>query len=235
MKTGRSFLAFAVFLLLGSAFAAFFIAGRGVPGAYAIELPEPDRESGIPVSRAIHGRKSVRNYSAESLTLDQAGQLLWAAGGATIDGVTGPTRSYPSAGGTYPLEIYLVSGNVEGLEAGLYKYHWRTHSLEMILPGDKRSDLASAAYGQRMIGAAPATIVVTAVYERTTRRYGDRGRELYVPMDAGHLGQNVHLQAESMGLGTVMVGAFFESQVASVLEEPEGDPIYMMPVGYIAD
>jgi SagB-type dehydrogenase family enzyme len=201
--------------------------------AETIKLPPPDIESGMPVNLAIQERKSVRQYSPEKLTLSEAGQLLWAAGGATVDGITGPTRSYPSAGGVYPLEIYLISGDVEELEPGMYRYDWKSHSLTAIRAGDIRKELAEAAYGQRMIASAPATIVVTAIYEKTEARYGERGRALFVPMDAGHLGQNVHLQAHSMGFGTVMVAGFNKEAAANVLEGVSGEPVYMMPVGKI--
>ena len=204
----------------------------GACASERIQLPEPDTSGGISVARAIYERKSSRRYSPRSLTMEQAAQLLWAAGGSTVDGMTGPTRAYPSAGGVYPLEIYLVAGNVEGLEGGVYKYEWSDHSLSMVRSGDVRKDLARSARGQSMIADAPATIVITAAYEKTTRRYGERGRSLYVPMDAGHLGQNVHLQAQSMGLGTVMVGAFEAEETSNVLEGAQGTPVYMMPVGY---
>jgi SagB-type dehydrogenase family enzyme len=198
-----------------------------------IMLPEPDVNIGIPVARAIHDRKSVRSYSPEPLTLKEAGRLLWAAGGATVDGVTGATRAYPSAGGIYPLEIYLVAGDVEGLEPGIYRYEWKDNSLEMVKKADIRSDLSRAAYGQKMLASAPATIVITALYEKTAARYGERGKSLFVPMDAGHLGQNVHLEAQSLGLGTVMVAGFETAKAEKVLAGTEGTPVYMMPVGHV--
>ena len=198
-----------------------------------INLPDPEIGNGMPVEKAIYERKSVRSYSAEPLTVKEAGQLLWAAGGATVDGVTGPTRAYPSAGGIYPLEIYLVAGNVEGLAPGVYKYDWKEHSLSLVIDGDLREKLAGTAYGQKMISAAPATILVTALYEKVAAKYGDRGRNLFVPMDAGHLGQNVHLEAESLGLGTVMMAGFVPEDTAKVLKGIEGTPVYMMPVGHI--
>lgn len=197
----------------------------------AIQLPAPDTESGMSVRKAIYERRSVRGYENTPLTIEQVSQLLWAAGGETIDGITGPTRAYPSAGASYPLEIYLVAGNVEGLDAGLYHYNWKDNTLSVMEKGDLRAPLAKAAYGQGMITAAPATIVVTAIYEKATSRYGDRGRTHYVPMDAGHLGQNVHLEAHNLGLGTVMMAGFKEKEVADVLKGVEGTPVYMMPVG----
>jgi SagB-type dehydrogenase family enzyme len=199
--------------------------------AEVVKLPDPKHMGRVSVEEAIYKRRSIRSFGGTPLTLEQVSQLLWAAAGKTVDGVTGPTRAYPSAGATYPLEIYLVAGNVEELEPGVYHYNWKNNSLKQIRKGDMRNALARAAYGQSMVKQAPATIVVNAVFERTAGRYGDRGMERYVPMDAGHLGQNVHLQAESMGLGTVMVGAFTDKEAARVISAKNGIPVYMMPVG----
>ncbi|MFH1665694.1 MAG: SagB/ThcOx family dehydrogenase [Candidatus Omnitrophota bacterium] len=210
------------------------IGGVWVDGAMAaeeIKLPAPRTVGEMSLEEAIYGRKSVRDFLAAPLTMEEVGQLLWAAGGETVDGVTGATRAYPSAGGIYPLDIYLVAGKVTGLEPGIYRYDWKKHAIKMVRQGDHRKDLEAAARGQRMIGEAPVTIVVTAVFDATAGRYGDRGRRLYVPMDAGHLGQNVSLEAYSLRLGTVMVGAFSEDQVLKVMGNVAGQPVYIMPVG----
>ena len=199
--------------------------------ATEITLPEPQVRGETSVEQAILERRSVRRFTSDELTLNQVSQILWAAGGVTVDGVTGPTRAYPSAGGIYPLEIYLVAGAVKALEPGVYKYDWRKHSITLIKKGDVRAALSRASLGQRMIQEAPITIVVTAFSGKVKRRYGERGVTRYVSMDAGHLGQNVHLQAQSMGLGTVMVGAFTDDSVAEVLGVKDDTPIYIMPVG----
>ncbi|MBD3426439.1 MAG: SagB/ThcOx family dehydrogenase [Candidatus Omnitrophica bacterium] len=197
-----------------------------------VKLPEPSHEGNVSVEEAIYQRKSTRNFSDRALTLDEVSQLLWAAGGSTHDGLTGPTRSYPSAGAIYPLEIYIVVGDVVGLNKGIYSYDWRRHQLELVKKGDLRDELYKAALSQRMVRTAPLTLVVTAQHAKTARRYGQRGVNRYVSMDTGHLGQNVHLQAESMGLGTVMVGAFVDKEVSRVLGTEEEMPVYIMPVGY---
>lgn len=200
--------------------------------ARTIKLPEPSHGGTVSVEEAIYKRKSVRNFKAEGLTLPQVSQLLWAAGGMTVDGITGPTRAYASAGGIYPLDIYLVAGEVSGLAPGVYRYEWKTNELVPLKQGDPRDALARGAMGQGMIKTAPATIVIFADPAKTARRYGSRGEQKYVSMDTGHLGQNVHLQAQALGLGTVMVGAFSEPQVKSALGIKDGEPVYMMPVGY---
>ena len=202
-----------------------------VGGEGIVALPKPRYSGDLSVEEAIFKRRSTRHYKDESLTLQEVSQLLWAAGGKTIDGVTGATRAYPSAGGIYPLEIYLVAGDVEGLKAGVYRYLWREHALHMVKEGDLRRSLMEAALGQGAIGDAPISLVFTAIYERTIRRYGERGRVRYVHIDMGGAGQNVYLQAEALGLGTVMIGAFHDDAAKEVLEVKDGELLCIMPVG----
>ena len=200
-------------------------AGSDEKAEEVIKLPEPDYR-GISVEEAIKNRRSVRDYSPEPLTLKELSQILWAAQGIT----SGDKRSAPSAGMTYPLEIYVVVGNVEGLEPGIYHYNPSEHEIEMVMKGDKRSELSKAALGQVWVQNAPVDLVFTAVYERTMSRYGERGK-MYVHMEAGHAAQNVYLQSESLGLGTVVVGAFSDSQVKQTLGLKKGSPLYIMPLG----
>jgi len=193
-----------------------------------VELPEPVvEEDGV--SDALHERVSRRDYADESLELGTAGELLWAAGGVGVDGVTGATRTAPSAGGTYPVDLYLVAGAVEDLEPGVYRYDHEEHALELSVEGDRRSELATAALDQQFIAEAPLNVVMVAHYERTTATYGERG-ERYVHMDTGYASQNVYLMAEELGLGTVAIGAFDDEEVAGILAT-EGAPLMVMPVG----
>lgn len=198
-----------------------------------IKLPQPDKKGRVSVEEAIFNRKSIRNYKDESLSLKQLSQLVWAGGGKTVDGITGATRSYPSAGGIYPLNIYIVVSGVEGLSKGIYKYNWQSHTIELVRKGDFRSSLCRAALGQMAISRAPVSLVFTAVYSKTTRRYGMRGKIRYVHMDLGHAAENVYLQAEALGLGTVAIGAFNDKEVGEVLgiEIDKEQPLYIMPVG----
>ncbi len=140
------------------------------------------------------------------------------AGGKNIDGLTGASRSAPSAGGIYPVEIYLVAGRVKGLCPGIYRYSWQDHSLHLEKAGDHRVALAVAALNQGFIARAPICLVLTAYYRKTESKYGQRGILRYVPMDAGHAAQNVCLQAEAPGLGAVPVGAFLDREVEKVLD-----------------
>jgi SagB-type dehydrogenase family enzyme len=191
-----------------------------------IKLPAPATDSSFSVERAINERMSIRSYKDTSLTLKEISQLLWASQGIVASG----RRASPSAGATYPLEIFLVAGKVEGLKPGLYKYINKEHSLELIKEGDLRTALSAAALGQDTLLKAPATLVVAAVFERTRARYGAKA-ERYVHMEAGHVGENIMLQATALGLGTVPVGAFVDSEVKKLLGIKE-EPLYLFPVGW---
>ena len=193
-----------------------------------IRLPEPRRQSNVSVESALQSRRSVREYRDEPLTLSDVSQLLWAA-----QGFTGPegARAAPSAGALYPLEVYLVAGRVNDLASGIYRYRPQHHELVRVAEGDKRASLASAALDQDCVRNAAVTIVVAAVYERVTKKYGQRG-VMYVHMEAGHAAQNVHLQAVALNLGTVAVGAFEDEPVKKLLTLPtEEQPLYLLPVG----
>jgi len=197
-----------------------------------IPLPEPRHGGDVSLERAIYERRSVRSFKDSSLRFEQLSQILWAASGKTIDGITGASRSAPSAGGLYPLEFFAVVGSVEDLKPGIYRYSWKDHSVWLEMEGDLRADLASAALRQSYIQDAPLTIVITAVYERTSRKYGNRGEVRYVHMDAGHAAENIFLQAVALDLGTVTVGAFVDHEVKKLLNVREEEPLLIMPIGW---
>jgi len=194
-----------------------------------LELPEPVRNGDLSLEQAIERRRSVRTFSGRALTREEISQLLWAAQGVTSGR---DLRAAPSAGATYPLELYLVNGSSDGLPTGLYKYISATHRLVSLNREDLRAALSRAALSQRAIVRAPAALVICAVYERTTERYGDRGIR-YVHMEAGHAAQNLYLQAEALRLGGVVIGAFRDREVARVLQLPDDEvPLYLMPIGH---
>lgn len=188
-----------------------------------IELTEPITKGTMPLEQAITTRRSLREFSSKTLTWEQIGQLAWAAQGQDAHS---RYRTVPSAGATYPLELFVVT------ERGLFRYLPGKHAVARLTDQDLRARLAAAAWGQEFIAAAAVTLVFAAEFARTTGRYGERGIR-YVYMEAGHAAQNVHLQAESLGLGSVAVGAFDDASVSKVLELPSRlEPLYMVPVGY---
>lgn len=191
-----------------------------------IKLPEPLFKGNISLEETLKSRRSVREYKQTPITLNELSQILWAVNGKTSDW---GGRTSPSAGATYPIEIYLVAGNIKDVEAGLYHYQADTHTLKLVKAVDLREALSRASLNQLSVKNAPATIVISGIFERTTSRYGERGIR-YVLMEAGHCGQNTHIQAEALGLGSVMIGAFDDEKVKTVLGIEE-DIFYLCPVG----
>lgn len=223
-------------LLLGLVFGAFRIirtdGGKGWETAEAVPLPPPSGESDVSVEEAIANRRSRREYGEGPLSRRDLGQLLWAAQGMTTR--TGDGRAAPSAGALYPLEVYVVVGTpgVEDLESGVYRYRPENHELVRGKTDSVQSELRAAAVDQEHVEEAAIDIVVCAVDERTTQKYGERGSERYVPMEAGHAGENLYLQAESLELSTVAIGAFSDDRVREIVDAPANQrPLYIFPVG----
>ncbi len=193
-----------------------------------VKLPDPNTEDGVALNQALAQRRSRRELGKGTLSLNQAGQLLWAA-----QGVTDPRglRTAPSGGALYPLEIYLVIGKVDSMAPGVYRYLPGQHALEPQVMGEHRSALAAASLGQEHIRDNSAVFVITAVYERTTEKYGQRGIR-YVHIEVGHAAENLLLTAASLGLEAVMVGAFNDDEVRRLMELPsEEHPLALIPVG----
>jgi len=197
----------------------------------SIHLPPPTPKGSMSLEEAIDRRRSIRRFTPEPISQPQLSQILWATQGVT-DTRSGD-RAIPSAGATYPLEIFVVCGHncIEGISEGIYHYNPESHSLTLHCQGDSRRELARAALNQEFVYQAPVNIVICAVYERTTMRYGARG-ERYVHIEVGHAGQNIYLQATALGLATVAIGAFHDEQVSQALRlDKEIKPLYIMPVG----
>lgn len=192
-----------------------------------IQLP-PVRERGkVSLEETISKRRSQRRFAQKELSLEQISQLLWAAQGITSRRHGLKLRSAPSAGALYPMEIYLLT------RTGLFHYLPQDNQLEVMSEDDLRRGLSSSALGQVAVAEAPASIVICAVYERVTRKYAKRG-ERYVHIEAGHIAQNIHLQAVGLGLASVPIGAFDDQKVKAALSLPEEQiPLYIIPLGYV--
>jgi SagB-type dehydrogenase family enzyme len=189
-------------------------------------LPAPELDGDLSLEAALAARRSVRSFGSRPLTEAEVGQLLWAAQGVTS---AGGGRTAPSAGATYPLELYVATA------AGLSRYHPAEHGLERLRADDVRTELAAAGSDQSALVQAPAIFVVTAIAERTEERYGSRA-ERYVQLEAGHAAQNLLLQAVALELGAVPIGSFDDDAVATALDLPGGAmPLYLIPVGEPAE
>lgn len=188
-----------------------------------IPLPSPRLEGKMSLEQALLNRRSIRSFTTTPLTSEQIGQLLWAA-----QGITDPRghRTSPSAGALYPLELYVVDHD------SVYHYLAEGHELEPTVEGNRVDALFRAALEQEAVSEAPITNVVAAVYERTAVKYSQRA-ERYVHLEAGHAAQNILLQAVSLGLGAVPIGAFHDQEVQQALELPQNhQPLYLIPVGH---
>ena len=191
-----------------------------------IRLPEPRYLGDTSIEEALFKRRSIREYSGDNLTIEEISQLLWSAQGITSDS---GRRTAPSAGALYPLELYLVVGDVEDLDQGVYRYRPKKHDLVKVLDVDIRKNLSEAALGQKCVQDGAIDIVFSAVYRKTTSKYQDRGIR-YVHMEVGHAAQNVYLMSVSLDLGAVVLGAFDDNRVKEIMKIDE-DPLYIMPIG----
>ncbi|MGB3713194.1 MAG: SagB/ThcOx family dehydrogenase [Candidatus Promineifilaceae bacterium] len=172
----------------------------------------------------------MREFIERPISRAQLSQLLWSAQGVT--GQANHKRTPPSAGALHPLETYVVIGNVDSINHGIYRYAPGDHTLLMVSDIDVRVDLGRAAVNQTWLADASAVFVFAAIYERTTRKYGERGVR-YVHMDAGFAAENLHLQAVALGLGTVVIGAFVDDEVHRVMQlTPDEQPLLILPVGW---
>ena len=193
-----------------------------------IVLPHPDVSGGMMLEQAIARRRSIREFDGAPVSLAELGQILWAA-----QGVTHPRglRAVPSAGALYPLELYVILAGTDGLKAGVYHYRPRPHGLGQVAEGDFRADFAAAALMQEWVARAGVIVVISAVPERTTSKYGRRGRR-YVGIEVGHCAQDISLQAVALGLGATEVGAFDDDAVSRLLRLPrDQEPVSSVAIG----
>ncbi len=195
-------------------------------------LPKQKTKGPLSLEETLTARRTLRDFQAKPLRLEELAQLLWAAQGIT--GADGILRTAPSAGALYPLDVYAVVGeaSVEGLAAGVYHYVPARHALEQIASADLRKEMAFACLRQLWMADAPVSLVLTAEYGRVESKYGRRGRR-YALIEIGHAGENIFLQAEALGLGAGIVGAFDDTGLAGALRLPRThEPLLVMPVGH---
>jgi SagB-type dehydrogenase family enzyme len=199
---------------------AMLLIGQG--GGEMIKLPEP-KFTNASIEECIETRRSIRSFKNESLPTQEIANILWAAQGIT-DEKSG-FRSAPSAGATYPLEIFIAKKD------GLFRYIPETNALKQEMKRDLRKDIAKAALSQMFIAEASLVIVITAIFDRTTWRYGQRGIR-YIYNEVGHCAQNIHLEAVALKLGSVPIGAFDDKKLKQILELKDEEVLYIIPVGY---
>ncbi len=188
----------------------------------SISLPKPELKGKRSLEECIYERESIRNYKDQVIEIEKISQILWAT-----QGKKGDKRTVPSAGATYPLEIYVTLR-----DKGFFNYNVKKHELDLITEEDLSKKLARASLDQHFIAETYMNIIICAEFSRTTWRYGERGIR-YVFIEIGHCAQNIHLEAVALGLASVPIGAFEDDQVKEVLKLPKKiEPLYIIPIGY---
>jgi len=193
-----------------------------------IALPDPNRAGQLTLEATLAKRRSIRDFSRQPLTSAEISQLLWAG-----QGITSPMglRTAPSAGALYPLDLYVAIGHIQSLPQGVFRYDPAKHILQPVGGGDRRDKVSRAALSQTWIADSAAVIAVAATMRRTTRKYGERGVR-YAHMEAGHVAQNICLQAAALDLAVTPVGAFRDHEIRHVFEmASDAEPLYLLPVG----
>jgi SagB-type dehydrogenase family enzyme len=202
--------------------------------AAEIALPSPSHKGTVSVEEALKARRTHRSFQSRHLTLKQFSQILWGAYGVTAQKYGSFLKTAPSAGALYPLDIYGVVGQkgVETLAPGIYHFRPENHAIELVKQGDLRAEVARQALQQMWMAKAPLLLVITGEYSRSNIKYGPRG-VTYTHIEAGHVGQNIFLQAEAIGLKAGIVGAFNNQQIIRAMGlSSSHDPLLIMPVGY---
>lgn len=183
---------------------------KGYPRLKEIKLLPPEFPNKTTLKKVLLNRISTRKFSNQPITIKQLSSLLYFSAGIKEN-----NRFYPSAGARYPLEIYIVSLNIQGLSPGIYHYYLKSHSLEY-LSNLKKFNL-NECFDQSWTRKVSCFIIITAIFKRTTIKYGDRGYR-YILIEVGHLGQNIYLNCEALNLGCCAIGGFVDDKLNDLLD-----------------
>ncbi|HEX7347047.1 MAG TPA: SagB family peptide dehydrogenase [Candidatus Limnocylindrales bacterium] len=203
------------------------------PDAAVMRLEEPDIAGGLPTETAISSRRSTRDYVSTPMTAADLSRLLFLTSGITADRFGNARRTAPSSGALYPIEVYAVVHNVDGVERGVYHYAYREHALELVRSGDFRQHVVDHGIAQEFLGQCGVVLYLTMIMQRMRPKYQDRSYR-YGLLEAGHLGENAYLAATSMGLGACGVGAFMDDAMNEMLgvDGVEEAAVYMLAAGH---
>lgn len=201
---------------------------RSIDDAPRFELPEGDAGD---TTELIRHRDSDRDFTGGPIALSDLATVLRNAYSVRPD--SDGFRVVPSAGASYPLEVYVAAFNTSDLDAGIYHYNLYDESLEKVRSGEFRSEIKTYSHDQDYAEDASLLVLLTATFERTTYKYGERGYR-YVFIEAGHVGQNVYLTCEELGLGVCASGGFADEEVASLFDLPDDEhPVYSLFLGTV--
>jgi len=218
------------------------IQGKSYKNYYSAEkiyLPKEFKKSKTSIEEAIRKRRSIRDFSGKSLNIKELSKLLYLSYGITGQIENNETkiflRASPSAGALYPIEIYPVIFNVKSINKGLYHYNVKNHLLEKLKNGDYNDLIYRCTLSQEMIKHTSVVLLLTAMFNRTKIKYGERGYR-HIFLDAGHIGENIYLTATAMKLGVVSIGGFIDDDLNEFLDINGVDEavIYIFAIGKIS-
>lgn len=196
-------------------------------------LPNPG-ELQLNLKDAIINRRSNRDFISKSLNINKLSSLIYYSAGVTNKDKSDwneAYRAYPSAGGRYPLELYVVINNVNSVDQGLYHYNVKENSLELLLKEDLSIKISNLT-GQDFVKKANVVFLLSGVLDRTRIKYQDRGLR-YVFMECGHLSQNLYLISEALNLSCCAIGGFVDGKLDKLLDIQSSSEkiLYLVAIG----
>jgi len=205
---------------------------KNYPEAERLQLPEPDLSRPANLWQCLAKRRSERDYTTDPLSLDELSKIMWAAQGVTARTGIYLLRTAPSAGALYPFETYLYINKVKDASQGIYHFNVADFALERLQEGDFNRAFTAVSLGQPVVKRAAVVIIWTAMMLRSMVKYRDRAMR-YIPMDLGHVCQNVQLAATAMDLGSCPIGAFYDDDINELIEVDgeEETVLYLIAVG----
>ena len=202
------------------------------PDTERVILPDPDFSQPADLWQCMKKRRSERDTIPKPLSLNELSKLLWAAQGVTARAGIHLFRTAPSAGALYPFETYLYVDHVEDISQGFYHLDVPNFALERLKEGSFSRDMTAACLGQPAVRRAAVVFIWTAMMLRCMVKYRNRAMR-YIPMDLGHVCQNVQLASTAMNLGSCPIGAFFDDDINRLLGVDGEDEtvLYIVTVG----
>lgn len=201
-----------------------------------IELPEPMKQFNVSLDQAISLRRSIRKFSTSNMDLEQLSTILYFAYGVSLGNTNTESfcsyRMSPSGGGLYPLEIFFHSNRIIRLPPGIYHYNPINHHLHLIIKRNVATEIASAMVQQDITKNVLMTIFISAVFERSIFKYGNRGYR-FIYLEAGHVAQNINLVSQGIGLGCLNIGGYFDRKIDDLLnfDGLTQSTIYVIAIG----
>ena len=187
----------------------------GFAACPAVALPPCEASDGErSLSSLLKSRRSVRRFSDVPMPLGSVGALLSMSAGVTNVDATGlNARAWPSAGGLFPIDLFVCVRSVESVGRGLHAYDPFSHTLHHVAGEQAWDALVGASVGgEHILPDASLVLIFSVAFWRNSRKYGDRGYR-YCLLDAGHLAQNFLLASEALGLGACPIGSFCEKTI----------------------